>query len=185
MNARENPFASSRIEAIPFVFPDGDDWNALIARLSHHGWRASIIGPHGTGKTTLLEQLAPRLATLGFKPHLVTLNTTSSLGDKRDLIQAVRGFRSHDFLLLDGEEQLLLAQFFALKNAAKKCGGMITTRHRRGSLPAIFETQPTAALLRGLVVRLTGATLDEKESVALLSRQRFSIRDCFRELYDR
>ncbi|HEY5893882.1 MAG TPA: hypothetical protein VIT91_11680 [Chthoniobacterales bacterium] len=185
MNARENPFASSWVEAIPFVFPENDGWNVLIARLFHHGWRASIIGPHGTGKTTLLEQLVPHLAGLGFKPRLVTLNTTSSLGEKFCLIKAVRGLGSRDFLLLDGAEQLLPGQFFLLEVIGRKCGGLLITRHRRGPLPVVFETNPTPALLRGLIARLTGRIPSEKESSALLTRHRLSIRDCFRELYDR
>ena len=40
----------------------------LAARLRQLHYRAAIVGPKGTGKTTLLEDLASRLAGRGFSP---------------------------------------------------------------------------------------------------------------------
>lgn len=139
MNARQNPFVSSRVETIPFVFPADDDWEMLLARLCALGWRASIIGPHGTGKTTLLEQLAPRVSVLGFSPRLFTLRSASLGHEKQDLVKAVRLLGARDFVLLDGAEQLLLHQWITLKMATRKCGGFVITQHRTGRLRSFLR----------------------------------------------
>src|SRR6185436_15582003 len=74
MRAADNPFAVRRVLAIRYRL-SGETWEGLLERLAALRYRAAIVGPHGRGKTTLLEDLAPRLEALGFRTRTVTLHT--------------------------------------------------------------------------------------------------------------
>ena len=56
----DNPFASHRIEALPYrgLAVSG---GGLGSRVDELGGRAAIVGPKGSGKTTLLEELGGQL----------------------------------------------------------------------------------------------------------------------------
>lgn len=182
--ARENPFASHRIENIGFRFQD-DSWDGLLARLANIQYRASIIGPHGCGKTTLLEQLIPRLEALGFQPRFYRLNAETSGSDKERLLAEVRGLRAPELLLLDGAEQLSTRQWLPLRGAIGDAAGFIVTLHRAGRLPVVFECKSNPTLLEDIVEELTGGRLPKGEAAAIHHRYAGNIRDCLRELYDR
>jgi hypothetical protein len=185
MSARENPFASHRIEALPYVFPPGLEWAHLLAAFEAASWRSAIVGPSGTGKTQLLEQLAPHLEARGFRPHLRTLRAECTLADKQALIAEVGALAAPDFLLLDGAEQLTTRHWLSLHAAARGCAGCIITLHRAGRLPTAIETGSSPALLITLVEQLCEATLPEGEAELLFRRHLGNLRDCLRELYDR
>jgi len=72
--AKENPFATCHLERLAFRFPAGVDWDVLLKRMEASQWCASIVGGHGCGKTTLLEQLVPRLEARGFQPIFFRLS---------------------------------------------------------------------------------------------------------------
>ena len=57
---KHNPFASAAIERVPFRFSSGA-WYSQLKRLDTLRYHATITGPKGTGKTTLLAQLHERL----------------------------------------------------------------------------------------------------------------------------
>lgn len=61
MNARDNPFAAENISAIEFRFANEQRRVEFLQRLEQSNWRGAIVGPQGTGKSTLLafiDQLA-------------------------------------------------------------------------------------------------------------------------------
>ena len=67
MKAGENPFRTERLERVTLRLPDGVTWTGLLNRLRELKYRAAIVGPHGSGKTTFLEHLAPFLSAEGFR----------------------------------------------------------------------------------------------------------------------
>ena len=73
MSAHLNPFRVERIHALSFE-PVGATWPELMQRLEQARFRAAIVGPHGTGKTTLLNELGRRLADSGFRVEHVRYN---------------------------------------------------------------------------------------------------------------
>lgn len=184
MKARDNPFAVQHIERIPFRFPAGDTWEALLGRLEAVAWCGAIVGAHGTGKTTLLEQLAPQLTARGFRPHLLTLRAESTSADKQTLLAAA-ALRAPDFILLDGAEQLTPRQWLAFQNTTHAAAGCVITLHREGRLPTVLQSEPSPALLDDLTHELCGAWLPEREARRLFVRHRGNLRECLRELYDR
>ena len=64
--AERNPFATRFVRpgAIPYRFANG-----LVGRdrasLRQHDWRGEIVGPHGSGKSTLVQTLIPPLKEAG------------------------------------------------------------------------------------------------------------------------
>lgn len=143
------------------------------------------MGPHGTGKTTLLEQLEPLLAERGFVPRRFVLRGESAPGEKQRVLAEVRSMKAPDFLLLDGAEQLTTKQWLPINDAAKACAGCVITLHRASRLPVVFSSEPSPQLLDALVYELCGAWLPPGESEVMFARQRGNIRECLRELYDR
>lgn len=65
-----NPFATRWVRpgAIPFRFARSESMETIVARLQNNRWRGAIIGPHGTGKSTLVQSLLPTLADAGKQP---------------------------------------------------------------------------------------------------------------------
>jgi hypothetical protein len=59
----DNPFSTRRLRpgAGPFHFGPGQSAERLLRRLEVLGWRAEIVGPHGSGKSALVEVLVEAL----------------------------------------------------------------------------------------------------------------------------
>src|SRR5690349_16086214 len=127
MIARENPFASNRIESLEFRFPEGSSWEGLMSRLEANQYCGAIVGPHGSGKTTLLEQLAPRLEERGFRPEIIRLSSESGMRDKEKLPERLRQITKPGFILLDGAEQLSTRHWLPIRTAASMAAGFIVT----------------------------------------------------------
>ena len=90
-----NPFCTSRIRpgALPFQFAPGCSAAALVDRLAELGSRAQIVGPHGSGKSTLIMALIDELASRGVHaPVLVQRDRQRSLdwGKLAELAAATR-----------------------------------------------------------------------------------------------
>lgn len=180
MRARDNPFAAQRVLAVRYRL-SGLTWEGLLARLGALRCRAALVGPHGHGKTTLLEDLGARLAARGFRVRTATLHE----GDRR-LDGAQRKIFFHDLtssdvLLLDGAEQLGRLSWFEVRARTRAAGGLIITSHRPGLLPTLHECRTTPGLLAEIVGELAG------EGVAtgdLFARHGGNVRDALREMYD-
>lgn len=185
LKARENPFASKRIENLEFRFPDGVTWEDLLERLEATEFCGAIVGPHGSGKTTLVEQLVPHLKARGFRPEIIRLNSETSMRDKERLPERLRQIEKPGFILLDGAEQLSTRHWLPVRSAATRAAGFIVTVHRVSRLPVLFECSTNPGLLEELVEELTGGRLPVSEAPNLFARHSGNMRDAFRELYDR
>jgi hypothetical protein len=187
VKARLNPFTADRILARVRYRPDGFTWHQLLARLEHLNYRAAIVGPHGTGKTTLLEDLAPHLESRGFHCRTITLRSDDRRLDARRL----RGLRPSDLLLLDGAEQLgpLAWQRVRFASRRARAGGLIVTSHVPGRLPTLLETRVSPATLRAILSDLLGGEAGDAptdvDCATLLARHHGNAREVLRFLYDR
>lgn len=185
IKARENPFASDRIENLAFRFPDGVTWEALLERLEANQYCGAIVGSQGSGKTTLLEQLVPQLEARGFRPEIFRLRPETSMREKERLPERLRQIEKPGFILLDGAEQLSTRLWLPVRSAASRAAGFIVTVHRVSRLPVLFECVTDPMLLDELVEDLTGGRLPAKEAPNLFARHSGNLRDALRELYDR
>ncbi len=166
---KSNPFATR------FVRPGGLPWvesndssspDYLVTRFRHQlNYRAAIVGPHGTGKSTLLEHLVPKLGEVHFKKH-----AASSVAERSDLGNVVwltlrRGpqldrliagsqvhWREGGLLVLDGFEQLSwLRRRWVLSRTRAQKVGLLVTCHEPIHLPVLHATSSSVAVLRRIV----------------------------------
>jgi hypothetical protein len=185
MKARENPFGSHLLERLAYRFPGHLSWEGVLARLEELNYCGSIVGRHGSGKTLLLEQLAPRLQEKGFEPVFFRLSSESSMRDKERLTESLRKVVKPGFILLDGAEQLSTRFWLPVRAAASQAAGFVVTVHRVSRLPTLIECETSVPLLQELVQELAGAEIPTVEADLMLVRHHGNIRDCLRELYDR
>src|SRR5438876_137686 len=134
MLARDNPFSTDRVLKVRYR-PQGWTWDELLNRLAKLNYRAAIVGPEGRGKTTLMEDLGPRLGQRGF--GVKTLRLTREFPKfvpfrLRDFFAAMT---SNDIILFDGAEQLSRLAWWRFRRLARPAGGLVITSHRAGMLP--------------------------------------------------
>ena len=178
MRARDNPFSSDRVERLRYRLPAGMTWEELLERLASLRYRAALVGPHGRGKTTLLEELARRLAARGFRARTVTLRHD----ERRIDWSRLRGLGAQDVLLLDGAELLGRLAWLRVRLSCGRAGGLIVTSHHAGLLPTLLQCDTTPELLAELARELTGEELEVGE---LFARHGGNVRMAFWEMYDR
>ncbi len=181
MRARENPFAVQRVLEIRYRL-SGISWDELLERLAALRFRAALVGPHGHGKTTLLEDLGARLTGRGFRVRSVTLHQGDrwlAAPQRRELF---RDLTPSDVLLLDGAEQLGRLSWLEARTRTRGAGGLVITSHRPGLLPTLYECRTDPELLAGIVRDLLGRDTPVEE---VFARHGGNLREALRELYDR
>lgn len=188
MTARgENPFCSRRIRpgAMPFLFPAGLSAAAVLEHLERSGGRGEIVGPHGSGKSSLVAALVERLEAAGREVCLVTLHD----GQRR----MPRGFYdaappSGGLVIVDGYEQLARLERFRLGRFCRAAGaGMLVTSHRTVGFPEIHRTAPTVEAAQAIVAELQRgypAYVTAEDVKAAYVRHAGDLRELLFELYD-
>jgi hypothetical protein len=182
MLARDNPFRSSRIDALPYLLR-GRSWPDLMRALRELDCRGALVGPKGTGKTTLLLEIERRLRQDGVSTRLVRLEPEASAEAVRAVIEATGNAKQDEVLLVDGAGSMSRAQWERL---ARMSARLIVTAHTAGLLPTVQECTTDAGLLGEIVRRLDGGEWLALcgGAQALFARRRGNIREALRELYD-
>lgn len=185
MKARHNPFSVDRVQTIRYQ-PLEVTFDDVLARLAALRYRAAIVGPQGTGKTTLLEDLQSALESQGRRTRMVFVNDTAPL-DHRTRRRLMSQLGRDEIVLLDGADAVGYIRWLPLKrHILRHAAGLVITTHRPGRLPTLIDCATTPQLLGDIVARL----LPEKHDIdtALLERlyhhYQGNIRHCLRELYD-
>jgi hypothetical protein len=185
VRARENPFRTQRLEGLAFRLGD-QRADLLLERFRRMGNRAAIVGPHGSGKTTLARELGDRLAAGGRRVHRRFLNAESPRSARLGWVGRARAMTGEDVLILDGAGHLPRALWWRLRRASRRAGGVLVTAHQAGMLPTLIETRSDAALLTELCRELVGAQADPLVPLleTLWQRHRGNLREVFLALYD-
>lgn len=146
-----------------YRFPPEIDASELVQSLVDRFDREpalAVIGPHGTGKTTLLHCLKPRLEAGFGDVRYVRLNSSSKPVSP---VEATRMLAHQGLVVIDGFEQLPLASRLVIVAYAKfgrQAGRLLATAHRRQWLvPTFFCTRWDATIVRDLTAeKLAGLT---------------------------
>jgi hypothetical protein len=180
MKARDNPLATHRVLAIRYR-PLNMTWEQILNRLRQMNYRGAIVGPKGTGKTTLIEDLSAHLVARGLAPRPLRLSK-----DHRIIApSALANLTRRDIVLLDGAEQLNPLRWFWFQWKTRTGGGLIITTHRRGRLPPLLHTTTTPRLLTEIAGELLSDRTPRCERIdELFIRHQGNIREALRELYD-
>lgn len=183
VRAADNPFSVQKVREIRYRMI-GASWEDLLARLAALGYRAAIVGPKGRGKTTLLEDLAPRLEARGFRIRMVKLHTGDRRLSREQREALFRGLTRRDLLCVDGAEQLGRWAWLLLRWRSCAAGGLLITAHQAGLLPTLLDCETTPELLAGIVSDLLGPDAPRMPLDEIYTRHGGNLRDALRELYD-
>jgi len=176
----DNPFASRRIDRLAFR-SRGFDADAMIDKLRRQGGRGAVVGPHGSGKTTLMDHLADLLAGPVVR---IRLDATT-----KGAAHTARGHLPDDLdrrhsVLIDGAEQLGRWSWWRLGSLLRDAGIVVITGHRPGRLPTLYRCTTDPALLHELVAELAPDVVNHVDLGEVYVRHKGNIRLCFMELYD-
>jgi hypothetical protein len=186
---RLNPFTTryTRPGAVPPLDLQGGplDVAAVLAMLDRHPALA-IVGPHGTGKSTLLAAIAGQLEAAGSPTVLHRLNR------RRDAIEALRAIvpapRGTTFLI-DGWERIgpLSGRLARLAAHLRGCRLVVTSHRPPPGLPTAVTTAGTLPLLAAIVARLPphADLISSADLADAFARHRGNLRDSLADLYDR
>jgi hypothetical protein len=172
IRARDNPFATDRVLQIRYRLRE-TSWDDLLARLAALQYRAAIVGPQGTGKTTLLEDLAARLVARGLQVlQCRAPNIPASFDDV-------------DVVMVDSAELLTWRRWRQLCWRTRG-RGLIITAHRTGRLPTLRRCETDSGLLDELLAALVPAlpatvrvSLADELHATHAGNLRASLRDCY------
>lgn len=161
MLARDNPFSTHRVERILSFDPQlsrtswveiGRRWMALYSR-------ASLVAPHGAGKSTFMDAFQTRLETSGHSVLRLFLNQESN---KLDNIQwQMLEHSQQQVVMLDGEEQLGYLSRRRFYQLTQNCSGLLISRHKPAKLPQLFSLEPDIQLLTTSIDRLAPEHLSQ------------------------
>lgn len=185
LKARYNPFSTRHTDGLAFRYLQGDAVE-LMARLEHLEYRAALVGPHGSGKTTLMEELRERLAGDGRRVYSVFVNDTSPL-TRVVCDELFQELTPGGIVFLDGADLIGRFRWWRFRARVFAGGsGLVITTHKSGMLPTLLECRTSPELLRVLAEELTGdpKMLSEERLEELFLRNNGNIRDCLRDLYD-
>jgi DNA polymerase III delta prime subunit len=184
MLAHENPFRSERVEALAFR-PQGDTWPEIMARLKALRFRGAIVGPKGTGKTTMLLELKSRLQAEGWKAESMRLNEACRVPDAQRMRRIVREAGRETIVLLDGAERLGPAAWLQFQWKTRRAGGLVITTHRPGRLATLHATRTSEALLDELLMVLHDAASNSADRADVFRSHKGNLREVFFEYFRR
>ncbi len=182
--AHENPFRMSCIEAIPFHITD-QEFALLAKQFFTQNCRGVLVGPHGSGKTTLREQLERYFQTENIPVHTMVLQEAQRLSWSwlREQLQQT----SPDAIIsIDGLDRISPLLWWRFRRATQRHRGVLATSHVTGRLPLLRAHKTSPALLALLVFQLTGSKDAYTTALCedLFNRHDGNMRNCLRELYD-
>lgn len=188
MPYQPNPFSTRFVRpgAIPFHFREDESAELLVEKLQRNRWRGEIIGPHGTGKSTLLESLKPFIEIAG--RTIIHLKLTAEKPSLKGSELFGGAWNAKTLVIIDGYEQLPLPARCILAARRRLSGaGMLITAHEPRGFPPLYQTGASEPIFNDLVellVRETHSTITRTEAAQALQASNGNVRDALFRLYD-
>ncbi len=193
ITASRNPFRTRRLEQLPFRSPrDGGrfDWAAFLAEFQSPSMqeRGSVVGPHGSGKTTFLVELKRRLKGQGRDVVMLFTNRGGNGRVPLEWIRPLQTTAEQTLVIADGYDALAAFSRFRVRRLLRPRGGLLVTAHRRCALPTVLETRTSPALAKALVEDLHDTSAESAPPVGESLEKLFwecngNLREVFRNLY--
>ncbi len=154
-NLESNPFATrnTRPGAVPYCFPEGQSLAGVLTALRQQAGWGQIVGPHGSGKTTLICEL-----THALHQGQTTVQRYQLREGEADIgwYDEQAAWTSSTQVIVDGYEQQSLVARWRLRRACRRVGcGLLITSHRRVfGFPLLLRTATSVELAQHVVGRL-------------------------------
>ena len=184
-----NPFSVRWIDPRRVFFERlrGICLNQLMRQLEVEGGWGQIVGPHGSGKTTLVNQLEIQLLQRSAPVVKVVLHRQGWHRGFQQALSATR--RSGTRLIVDGFEQLpRFAQWVLRWLCGWRGCGLLVTSHRDVQLPWLVRTKASLAWVQQIVSRLLQSCPEnlilEEDVRTCYYRQEGNLRETLVALYD-
>lgn len=156
MKAHENPFSASAIAKLRYHLPD-EALRALAERACATMPLCTVVGPEGTGKTTLLEDLELPLRAMGRQVLWLRLDRQSSAAERQAAKEVLSRLQPQDCCLLDGGEVFSWWEWWQLKRRLwRSSGQVIASLHTAHGIPVLHQTKPDWCVVQSLVEELSG-----------------------------
>jgi hypothetical protein len=171
---------------MPFLFDNAATIDGLVQQLRVNAWQGAIVGPHGTGKSTLLAMLVPAIEAVGRRSVVVGLRD----GQRRLPLsrRELQNLGPTDVLVIDGYEQLGSYSRWRLPKQSRRRGlGLLVTAHSACNLPVLWRTEPSLALVEELINHCLpphGGLINRQDVEAAWQRHAGNVREVFFALYD-
>ena len=185
-----NPFTSTRIQpgAFPFLFLEeaSDSPKQLVEKLATFRWRGEIVGPHGSGKSTLIASLIPLCEQQG----KLVVHLRLSDGQRSLPWGALTApWSSQTLVVIAGYEQLSWLSRLRLQWRLRSSGaGLLITTHKPTGQPTLLTIRPTWEVAQKVSARLQEGyihPLSAEEIRDSYNRHHPNVREMLFDLYDR
>lgn len=145
---RSNPFSTRFIQpgAIEYQRFDGGTVMELARQfLERPSIRLSIIGPHGSGKSTLVASLVSEFQHLRPETRIHALRFSTDQNPRTPLLASMAKWSSASIVILDGFEQLgFWSRMRTCRHAARSAIKLLVTAHQRlRGFDTLWETTVT------------------------------------------
>ncbi len=131
---QHNPFSTRFIQpgAIPYKCFDGGTVDELVQRfLNLPSQRGIIVGPHGSGKSTLIASFVSELSSANSVSSVHQLRFSTDRSAWRSLLASTRQWNRAAIVILDGYEQLGFGSRFLIERIARSRSiSILATAHR-------------------------------------------------------
>ena len=192
MTASRNPFRSSRLRpgVVPYVFSEGKSLDDLMQRLAGQRYWGQIIGPHGSGKSTLVQSVKGRLLEQGCEVVHGSFQGGSENWNVHAVgkTNALKTNTRQRVVIIDGFEQLTWLRRQRWKTYCRFTGrGLIVTAHQSIGLPELYRTGASREIALQVVTRLAGhapAGISHDDVTQAFQSQGGNLRDTLFALYD-
>ncbi len=154
-----NPFSTRYIQpgAISYECFDGGSVPRLADRIVNlPSKRGGIIGPHGSGKSTLVASLVSEIRSIRPESQIHQLRFSTDQSASRSLCKSVRGWTPGSIAILDGYEQLKFwSRVLVERTARSRSICILATAHQpiRG-FETIWETSVNESSSQWVVEKL-------------------------------
>jgi hypothetical protein len=187
---KTNPFATRYIRPgeLPYIYPERLSAAALVEQLQGNNWRGQIIGPHGSGKSTLVADLTPALEDAGRVVVYRQVKPTDADERGQDYLELVATASGQTMLIIDGYEQLSWWTRRRIESGSGGQGcGLLITAHRDMGLPALLQLQPSLETAEQVVQQLLppgDRTITRGDILAAWNASGENIREMLFKLFD-